>query len=60
MAVSDYEYYGRVAFEGYRLYFNGVDEDGETRIPYWEELSEPQQRAWVTAGNSAVTAYKGE
>lgn len=59
MAVSEFEYYGRVAFEAQRLYFNGMDTDGSP-MPEWDDLTEEIQQSWVAAGRAAVQAYLGE
>ena len=59
MVVSEFEYYGRVAFEAQRLYLNGMDSDGSA-MPEWDDLSDEIQQSWVAAGKAAVNAYQGE
>lgn len=59
MVVSEFEYYGRVAFEAFRLHLNSLFPDG-TFIPEWENLGDDLQQAWISSGDAAVKAYQGE
>lgn len=59
MVVSEFEYYGRVAYEAFKMYCNHITEVG-TPMSEWDELGDDTQQAWIAAGVAVVKAYQGE